>query len=61
MSRSSWRIKPTEVERTLKSIRSVGLHVRMIEVCPDGTVKVNVTENDKVDDAETPEELKKLL
>jgi hypothetical protein len=61
MSTGSWRVKPSEIERTLKSIRSVGLHVRMIEICPDGTVKVNVTEQDKADDAETPEELKKLL
>jgi hypothetical protein len=28
MSTGCWRIKPSEFERTLKSIRSVGLHIR---------------------------------
>jgi hypothetical protein len=61
MSNGSWRIRPSEIERTLRTIRSVGLHIRVIEVCPDGSVKVSVTESDKADDAETPEEVKKLL
>ena len=60
MSQGCWHIKPSEIRRTLETIRQVGLHVRSVEVTKDG-VKIAVTEHDKVDDAETPEELKKLL
>jgi hypothetical protein len=62
MSTGCWRIKPSEVERTLKSIRSVGLHIRAVELTAGGTVKITVTESDTAEPApETPEQLRKLL
>jgi hypothetical protein len=63
MSTGCWRIKPSELERTLKSVRSVGLHIRSIELAADGTIKITVTESETVesDFSETPEQLRKLL
>jgi hypothetical protein len=63
MSAGHWRIKPSEIERTLKSIKSVGLHVQSIELAADGTIKITVTEaeTNKSDAPETPEQLKRLL
>jgi len=63
VSAGCWRIKPSEVERTLKSIRSVGLHVQSIELAADGAIKITVTETEtnKSDAPETPEQLRKLL
>jgi hypothetical protein len=62
MSTGPWRVKPSEIERTLKSVKSVGLHVKSVEVCPDGTIKLLVAEKTCETDAEeTPEELRKLL
>jgi hypothetical protein len=62
MSTGCWRIKPSEVERTLKSIRSVGLHVRSVELAADGAVKITVSNSETGEStAETPEQLRKLL
>jgi hypothetical protein len=65
MSTGCWRIKPSEMERTLKSIRSVGLHVRSIELAADGTIKITVSEAETEtvgsETLETPEQLRKLL
>ena len=62
MSHGCWRIKPSEVERTLKSIQKAGLHVRAVEVSADGTIKINVTEIGEPDPAdETSETLRKLI
>jgi hypothetical protein len=63
MSTGCWRIKPSEVERTLKSIRSVGLHIRSVELTADGAIKITVTESEigESDAHETPEQLRKLL
>jgi hypothetical protein len=62
MSAGCWRVKPSEVERTLKSIQKVGLHVRSIEVLTDGGLKINVVEAGEPDvAAETPESLRRLL
>jgi hypothetical protein len=63
MSTGCWRVKPSEVERTLKSIRSVGLHIRSVELAADGTIKITVAESETAesDAAETPEQLRKLL
>ena len=62
MSTGCWRIKPSEIERTLKSIRSVGLHVRSVELAADGAIKITVTESETGEPApETPEQLRKLL
>jgi hypothetical protein len=52
MSAGCWRVKPSEVERTLKSIQKAGLHIRSVEVCAQG-VKINVTENEAEPDATT--------
>ena len=51
MSTGCWRIKPSEFERTLKSVRSVGLHVRSVELAADGAIKITVTESET---AESP-------
>ena len=62
MSAGCWRIKPTEVERTLKSIQKAGLHVRSIEVLVDGGLKINVVETGEPEaPVETPENLRRLL
>jgi hypothetical protein len=62
MSTGYWRIKPSELERTLKSVRSVGLHIRSIEVSVDGTIKITVSDFETTEWAtETPEQLRKLL
>lgn len=45
MSTGCWRIKPSELERTLKSVRSVGLHIRSVEVSADGAIKITVRES----------------
>jgi hypothetical protein len=62
MSTGCWRIKPSEFERTLKSIRSVGLHVRSVELAADGVIKITVSDFETGEPApETPEQLRKLL
>jgi hypothetical protein len=62
MSTGCWRIKPSELERTLKSVRSVGLHVRSVELAADGAIKITVSDSETDDSApETPEQLRKLL
>ena len=63
MSTGFWRIKPSELERTLKSVRSVGLHIRSVELAADGTIKIAVTESEtaKFESLDTPEQLRKLL
>ena len=63
MSTGCWRIKPSEFERTLKSIRSVGLHIRTVELTADGTVKITVavSETGEPGTPQTPEQLRKLL
>lgn len=65
MSTGCWRIKPSEIERTIKSIRSAGLNVRTVELAPDGTIKVTVdsvgAQNGATEIPETPEQLRKLL
>jgi hypothetical protein len=62
MSAGCWRVKPSEVERTLKSVQKAGLHVRSVEVSADG-IKIIVTKNEDGPDTtkETPENLRKLL
>jgi hypothetical protein len=62
MSTGCWRIKPSEIERTLKSIRSAGLHIRTVELVVDGTIKITVSESATGEPSfETPEQLRKLL
>jgi hypothetical protein len=63
MSTGCWRIKPSELERTLKSVRSAGLHIRSVELTADGAIKITVTESETAesDSPETPEQLRKLL
>ena len=46
MSTGCWRIKPSELERTLESVRSVGLHVRSVELAADGAVKISVSDSE---------------
>jgi hypothetical protein len=61
MSTGCWRIKPYELERTLKSIRAVGLHIRSVDLTRDG-IKITVTESETAEPAsETPEQLRNLL
>lgn len=62
MSTGCWRIKPSELERTLKSVRSVGLHIRSVELTADGAIKITVSDSEIGEFApETPEQLRKLL
>jgi hypothetical protein len=62
MSSAPWRVKPSEIERALKSVKSAGLRVKSVEVCPDGSVKLIVADKlDEPDVGETPEQLRKLL
>jgi hypothetical protein len=62
MSTGCWRIKPSELERTLKSVRSVGLHIRTVELASDGAIKITVSDSEIGDSArEAPEQLRKLL
>ena len=62
MSTGCWRIKPSELERTLKSVRSVGLHIRSVELAADGAIKITVSDSETGESAsETPEQLRKLL
>ena len=62
MSHGWWRIKPSEVERTLKSIQKAGLHVRTVELGADGTIKINVVETgEPIPSDETSEMLRKLI
>jgi hypothetical protein len=44
LSTGEWRVKPSEIKRTVKSVQSLGLHIRNIEVSPDGMIRVNVAE-----------------
>jgi hypothetical protein len=60
MSTGCWRIKPSEFARTLKSIRSVGLHIRSVELAADGAIKITVSDSGE-SAPETPEQLRKLL
>jgi acetolactate synthase regulatory subunit len=62
MSAGPWRVKPSEIERALKSVKSAGLRVKSVEVCPDGTIKLIVVDvTCESDPEETPEQLRKLL
>jgi hypothetical protein len=62
MSQGCWRVKPREVERTLKSIQKAGLHVRSVEVAADGTIKIAVLETaEQNPDDLTSEQLRKLI
>ena len=62
MSTGCWRIKPSELERTLKSIRSVGLTIRNVELAADGAIKVTVSDPETGElTPPTSEQLRKLL
>jgi hypothetical protein len=65
MSTGCWRIKPSELEQTLKSIRSVGLHVKSVELAADGIIKITVSDAEMEgagnQNPETPDQLRKLL
>lgn len=63
MSTGSWRIRPSELERTLKSVRSAGLHIRSVELAAaDGTIKITISDFASDESVpETPEQLRKLL
>ena len=49
MSQGSWHIKPSEMRRTLETLRQVGLHVRTVEVTKDG-IKIAVSETAEATD-----------
>jgi hypothetical protein len=64
MSTGAWRIKPREIVRAIKSFQSTGLPVRNVEICPDGTIRINTdirTAEVPNSAEETPEQLRKLL
>jgi hypothetical protein len=63
MSRGSWRVKPTEIVRTVKSVQSTGLPIRNIEISLDGVIRVNIGASDDLAVAppETSADLRKLL
>jgi hypothetical protein len=48
MSQGSWHIKPSEMRRTLETLRQVGLHVCTVEVTKDG-IKIAVSETAETD------------
>ncbi len=48
MSNGLWRVKPSEIARSVKSVQSVGLQVRNVEIAPDGTIRINVGNGDAV-------------
>jgi hypothetical protein len=39
MSRANWRIRPREIQRTIKTIEACGLTVRSVEVDTDGKLR----------------------
>ncbi|MDA9424034.1 hypothetical protein [Bradyrhizobium sp. CCBAU 53380] len=63
MSAGDWRVKPSEVERTLKSVKKAGLRVTSVEVSADGLIRIMVAEPDAKDDTSPDESdgLKKLI
>lgn len=48
MSQNPWRVRPSEIERTLKSVRSSGLPVRNIEIESNGTVRIHIGDHEKL-------------
>jgi hypothetical protein len=50
MSQGVWRIRPSEIARTIKSVRSAGLPVRNIEISENGTIRINVDQDKVVGD-----------
>jgi acetolactate synthase regulatory subunit len=62
MSAGCWRVKPSEIERTLKSVQKAGLHVASVEVTANGIIKIIVAEaKAETTNQETPESLRRLL
>jgi len=62
MSNRPWRVKPSEIFRTIKTVQQTGLHVRNIEIGPDGLIRVNVGEPEASPPTEeTSEQLRKML
>jgi hypothetical protein len=57
MSRGSWRVKPTEIARTVRSVQSTGLNVRNVEISADGVIRINVGEPDAAGDVTLDREL----
>jgi hypothetical protein len=53
MSQGPWHVKPSEMRRTLQTLRQVGLHVRAVEVTKDG-IKITVGEAGETDQENKP-------
>jgi hypothetical protein len=51
MSREPLRWKRCEVTRAARAVQESGLHVRNIEISPDGVIRVNIGEPSKADDS----------
>lgn len=49
MSTGCWRVKPSEIQRTLESIKKAGLRVRAVEVTAHGAIKVSASETNSAD------------
>ena len=47
MSRANWRIRPREIQRTIKSIEASGLTVRSVEVDTDGRLRFGTGKPDE--------------
>jgi hypothetical protein len=60
MSKSSWRIKPTEIQRLIKAAQSAGLIVSGIEYAAD-YIKILVADQADTIPIETSEDLRKLV
>ena len=50
MSKGRWHVKPSEIVRTVKSVRATGLNVQSVEVGVDGAIRVTVREPGKLGD-----------
>ena len=53
MSQGAWHVKPSEIRRTLETIRQVGLHVRSVEVTRNG-IKIAVSETAEIEQDNKP-------
>jgi hypothetical protein len=64
MSTGQYRFKRSEVIRAIKSVEEAGHHASVVEVTPEGTIRVKIGRPDNPTPApveETSEDLRKLL
>lgn len=61
MSNRPWRVKPSEIARTIKTVQQMGLHVRNVEISSDGSIRISVGSDAPTSAEETSEQLRKML